>query len=154
MNNFIISGNGFLKSICFDKQINENLFEWTQQIRYAKRYKTFKHAKNTITKFKLDAFVWNPYKEEPIIGKWEIKQRQNFKSFIDDDIHNVLEWRPKRVVMENKTDVEYLVTNGINNKTYYDTYEEAVEACQIKNLEMLNELQTKMLEMNKTINQK
>ena len=78
----------------------------------------------------------------------------NFKSFIDDDIHNVLEWRPKRVVMENKTDVGYLVTKGINNKTYYDTYEEAVEACQIKNFEILNELQTKMLEMNKTINQK
>lgn len=152
MNNFIISGNGFLKSISFDKENKEYVIEWTQQLRDADKYKTSKTANQIIEKFNLNAFVWNPYKEEPIRGKWEIVQRRGYNSFMDDEEHKVLEWKPERVVMKKKTDVNYLITRGVENKTYFDSYEDAVIACRFKNLEILNELQEKISKMDKTIN--
>lgn len=144
MNNFIISGKGFLKSIDFNKEFRVQEIKWTQNLRDADKYKTSNTAIKIINKFNLDAFVWNPYKEEPIVGKWKIVQRQKYNSFLDNEKHKILEWLPERVVMAKKTDVNYLVTKGIENKKYFDSYEEAVEACRIKNIEMLNELQEKI----------
>jgi len=148
MNNFIISGKGFLKTIFFDKETRKVIIEWTQQLRDADKYKTSKTATQKIEKFNLDAFVWNPYKEEPIKGKWEIKQRQHYNSLMDNEKHKVLEWIPQRVVMEKKTDVNYLVTKGINNKKYFDTYEDALSACKVKNLEIFHEIEEKITKMN------
>lgn len=152
MNNFIISGKGFLKTIVFDKESQKHVIEWTQQLRDADKYKTSKTATKIIEKFNLNAFVWNPYKEEPIRGKWEIKQRQYYNTFMDYEKHKVHEWIPERVVMEKKTDLNYLVTKGIDNKTYFDSYEDAVNACKVKNLEILNELQEKIAKMDKEVN--
>jgi len=126
-------------------------FEWTNLLRDAKKFKT-NSAISLITKHQLEAFIWNPYKEEPIRGKWEIRQRNEYNAFSDYKKHSVLEWVPERVVMQKKTDVDYLISKGVDNKTYYDSYEDAVVACRIKNLEILNELQEKINKMDKTIN--
>lgn len=143
MNNFILSGKGFLKSITFDDESKKLLFKWTQHIREAVKFKTSTTARNFIKKHKFEAFVWNPYEEEPIRGKWEISKRSEYNRFSNVN-HKVLEWRPVRVVMEKKTDVNFLVTKGINNKTYYDSFEDAVDACIVKNNEILNEIQEKI----------
>jgi len=150
MNNFIVSGNGFLKSITFDKENKKFNIEWTHQLREAEKFKT-KSAIELINKYQIDGFIWNPYKEEPIRNKWKIVQRSEYDIFADYEKHKVLEWIPERVVMEKKTDVDYLITKGVNNKTYYDSYEDAVEACIIKNLEILNEIQEKIDKMNKLL---
>lgn len=150
MNNFIVSGKGFLKSISFDRETKQFNIEWTNQLRDADKYTT-KKAIHLIDKYLIDAFVWNPYKEEPVRGKWEIIKRSEYTTFADYNKHKVFEWIPERVVMEKKTDINYLLTKGVDNKTYYDSYEDALEACRIKNLEILNELQEKIAKMDKAI---
>jgi len=143
MNNFIVSSKGFLKSIIFDKENNKHEIEYTQLLREAKRFKS-KAAIELIKKFEIDGFIWNPYKEEPIKDKWCIYQRNDYYTFLDEETHNVLEWLPKKVVMESKTDVKHLTSNGINNIVYYDSYEEAAEVCRLKNTVMIKELQDKI----------
>lgn len=147
MNNFIISGSGFLKSTSFNKDTKQVDIEWTKILREAQKFNN-KHAVATIKKHKIDAFVWNPYTEEAIKGKWNVIQRENYYDFFNDENHNVLEWIPIKVKMENKTDVDFLLSKGIDNKKYYDSYEEALEVANIKNVEMLNELQSKISILN------
>lgn len=117
MNNFIVSGKGFLKSITFNIETKEFDIEWTQQLRDDKRFNS-KSATKLIDKHQIDCFVFNPYKEEPIRGKWKIIKRRD----IYCENHNVFEYIPERVVMESKTDVKFL--NGVDNKTYYDSYDD------------------------------
>ena len=148
MSNFIVSGKGFYKSISFNRDGNQHDIEWTYIIRDAQTFKS-KSALDLINKHKLDAFVWKPYVEEPIIGKWLVEQRRDHSYLMgEDNEHKVLEWKPNRVVGEKKTDVKFLTSKGIDDKTYYDSYEDALEVCQIKNLEIINELQEKMNKMN------
>jgi len=149
MNNFIVSGKGFLKSSSFNIESKLIELEWTQVLRDAQKFKT-KAAVILIEKNGLEAFVWNPYKEEPVRGKWEIVQRREHYSFIHDENHKALEWRPERVVMEKKTDVNFLTSKGVERNVYYDSYAEALEICQLKNLEIIKELQEKMEKMIKT----
>ena len=148
MNNFIVSGKGFLKSTTFNTDSKQIDIEWTNLLREAQRFNA-KTAIAVIQKNNLEAFVWNPYKEEPIKGKWEITQRREHYSFIHDEHHKALEWGPVRVVMEKKTDVNFLTSKGVERKVYYDSYEEALEICQVKNLEIIKELQEKMEKMVK-----
>lgn len=157
MNNFIVSGKGFLKTVKHNKENNQLIFEWSRNVRDAYKYKTGKVAGDLIEKHQLDAFVWNPYKEEPIVGKFGICQRNYFNNSGMDDTfveHKILEWIPERIVMEKKTDVNFISSKGIDSRTYYDTYEDAVVACRVKNMEILNELIDKMYKLDDTINKK
>jgi len=146
MNNFILSGEGFFKSETLNTTTKEKEIEWTKLLREAKRFNT-KTAKATIKRNNIDGFIWNPYKEEPIKGKWEVIQRSKEYCFFHNEEHKSLEWRPVRVKMENKTDVKYLTSNGVTNNIYYNSYEEALIISQEKNLEIINELQDKMIKI-------
>lgn len=132
MNNFIVSGKGFLKTVKHNKENNQLVFEWSHNVRDAYKYKTGKVAGDLIKKHQLDAFVWNPYKEEPIVGKFGIKESS---TYIGYNYGIKLEWIPQRIVMENKSDINFLSSKGIDSRTYYDTYEDAVVACRVKNME-------------------
>lgn len=149
MNNFILSGKGFLKSITFDVESRKYVIEWVSKIREADAFKTSNKAKQIIDKHQLEAFVWNPYKEDPIIGKWEVLSLAPYNSI--DKKHIVVEWIPMRVVAEWESDVKFLQNKGAINKTYYDSYEDAVEVCRVNNLEILAELQEKINQLNKII---
>lgn len=146
MNNFILSGKGFLKSTTFNVDKERVEIEWTQVLREAQRLNT-KTAVSIIQKNNLEAFIWNPYKEEPVRGKWEVTQRRDHYDFINDEQHKALEWKPARVVMEKKTDVNFLTSKGVQKKVYYNSYGEALEVCQEKNLEIIEELQEKIKKM-------
>lgn len=148
MNNFIVSGKGFLKSTTFNIDYKKIDIEWTNLLREAQKFNT-KTAVELIKKNNLEAFVWNPYKEEPIKGKWEVTQRKDYYNFIDDEQHKSLEWKPKRVIMEKKTDVNFLLLKGAEHSVYYDSYEEALEICQEKNRQIIIELEDKMKKMVK-----
>jgi len=150
MNSFIVSGKGFYKSITFNIDTKENDIEWTDLLREAKRFNT-KSANSIIAINNIDAFVWNPYKEEPIIGKWTAVKRTGLYDFIHNENHKTHEWKPERAVMEKKTDVNYLTTMDAVKKTYYDSYEEALAVCQEKNIEMINELQEKITNLQNLI---
>lgn len=146
MNNFVVSGKGFLKSSEFNVDSKKVEIEWTQILREAQRFNS-KTAASIIAKNGLEAFVWNPYKEEPIRGKWEVTQRRDHYNFIHDEHHKSLEWRPGRVVMEKKTDVNFLTSKGVEKKNYYDSYEEALVVCQERNQEIIDELKSKMISL-------
>jgi hypothetical protein len=148
MNNFIVSGKGFLKSTEFNKDTKLVDIEWTHVLREAQKFHS-KSAVNLINKHNIEAFVWNPYKEEPIRGKWEVTQRREHYSFIHDENHKALEWKPEKVIMEKKTDVNFLTSKGVERKVYYDSYEEALEICQERNRQIIIELEGKMQKMVK-----
>lgn len=147
MNNFIVGPNGFLKSIIFDVDKKEHVIEWTPLLREAQRFNS-KSAHVLIKGKQIEAFVWNPYKEEHVRSKWEVVQRRDYYSISSEKEHKSLEWKPERVVMEKKTDVSFLTSNGAQHKVYYDSYKEALEVCQEKNLEIIKELQEKIEKMN------
>ncbi len=143
-NNYIVTSKGFLKG--WDKnEKNERIILYTDLIREALSFKT-KTAKEVIETNNLEAFIWNPFKEEPITNKWQVVQRQSYEDFLNEETHKVLEWRVIKVRMENKTDAKFL--NNRNPSDEYHSYEEAVEICNIKNLEMLKELEIKIKETN------
>lgn len=148
MNNFIVSGKGFLKSTEFNVDTKKVDIVWTNLLREAQRFNT-KTAMAIIQKNDFEAFVWNPYKEEPVRGKWEVVQRQKHYDFFNDNNHKALEWKPIRVTMENKTDVNFLLTKGVEKKDYYNSEEEAIEIAQERNQEIILELQEKMQKMVK-----
>jgi len=146
MNNFVVSSNGFFKEIIFDYEKLEHIIVWTPTLREAKRFKK-KGAERMIEKHNMSAFVWNPYKEEPIVGKWKVVQRSSKFNRPYGSVHTVFEWYPEKLVMESKTDVKYLSNSDKPADTYYD-YNEAIEVCNVRNTEMLNELVRKMNNMS------
>ncbi len=148
MNNFIVSGKGFLKSTTFNIDSKQIDIEWTRVLREAQRFNT-KTAVNIIAKNGLEAFVWNPFKEEPVKGKWEAIQRKDHHDFFNDEDHKSLEWRPMRAFLEKRTDVNFLSSNGVEKTKFYDSYEEALAVCQERNKEIIEELQEKMEKMLK-----
>lgn len=109
MNNFIITSKGFLSDITIgdETQGYAKIFHWSESIRKAKRFNK-KSALNIISKYKLDAFIWNPYKEEHIVDKWEVVRRTDYFSYLNDEKHEVLEWYPRKIVMGKKTDIGFL----------------------------------------------
>ena len=149
-NNYVVSGKGFFKAtkLIYDMETSDSTLivgtemVWVDNIRNAKKF-SGKSARNLIKNHGLDAFVWSPFKEEPIKNKYEVVRRNEYKSFYEDEIHNVLEWIPRKVVMESLTDVKYL--NSINSKPaeYYDQ-DEAIKVAREKNMAILIELETKM----------
>jgi len=152
MNNFIVSGNGFLESTTFNKQLNKIEVKWTPLLRNAQKFKT-KSAKEIIEKNNLEAFIWNPYLEEPIKNKWMVIKRTDHYDFFNDEKHISLEYKPLKVVGENKTDLKFLTNNNVNQKIYYDSYEEALIICEEKNNEIIRELESKILNMKINNNQ-
>lgn len=148
MNNFIVSGKGFLKSTEFNKDTKQVDITWTSVLREAQRFNS-KTAVTLISKNELEAFVWNPYKEEPIRGKWEVVQRQKHHDFFNDEDHKALEWRAIKVTMEKKTDLNFLLSRGVEKTGYYDSLEEASEVANERNQAIILELQEKMQKMVK-----
>ena len=142
MNSFIISGYGFLAEITLDEQFKP-VFKWVPSIREAKRY-TSKQAKILIEKHQLKAFVWNPFKEEPIRDKWEVVRRREYHDFINDENHEALEWRAIKVKMQSDTDVKFLTQTKTPE---YFTQEQAISIARERNQVAINEL----IEKNKNL---
>lgn len=143
MNNYIITGFGFIRELYTEYNSESNelelIVEYTNKIRYAKVYKT-KRAKQLLEKHDIVGFVYNPYEEEPIRDMYSVKKR---KCYINDDENLVDEFYIKREVMINETDVKFLQ----NKKFEVDgllTHEEAVQKVYELNQKMLTELTSKI----------
>lgn len=145
-NNYIVSGNGFLKNVSFDKDNNAYNIEWTNLIREAKPY-SYKSACVVIKNHNLNAFVWNPFAEEPIRNKWCVVRRDRHYCFAHNENHEALEWKPERVVMHSKTDVKFLTSRNSTPETLYNSLDEATEVANEKNRAMMEELQEKINSM-------
>jgi len=144
MNKYIVSGQGFLKESHFDRDEKKQLFTWTRTLRDAKQFKS-KGARLFIESNNLDAFIWNPFSEEPVKNKWRVVRRSKHHDFFNDEDHEVLEWMVQLVMMESNSDAKYLATNKNSNpETLYDIKEEAEEVAKEKNHAILIELQKKM----------
>lgn len=146
-NNYIVSGEGFLKDIAFDMDNKVFIPEWTNKVREAKAY-SYKSACVLIKKHNLSAFVWNPFAEEPIRNKWRVVRRRDYRSFAVDKTHETLEWKPEKVMMQSKTDVKFLNSRDSTPETLYDSLEEATVVANEKNEVMMKELQEKMNSMS------
>lgn len=142
MNNFILGPTGFLASSEYNKETNTLDIVWVSEIRNAKRF-TKKSAISTIAKLKIQGFVWNPFREEPIRNKYEVVKRKETFSW-KDKTDSILEYYPQKLIMGNKTDLKYLSNINSEPKKYYD-YDEAVTICKELNKDILVELKEKNL---------
>ncbi len=142
-NSYIVSGGGFLKEIFFDMDNKVFVPKWTNRVREAKAY-SYKSACVLIKKHNLNAFVWNPFAEEPVRNKWRVVRRRDYGCFVDGKTHEALEWKAERVVMNNKTDAKFLISRNSTPETLYDSLEEATVVANEKNEVMIKELQEKM----------
>lgn len=145
-NNYILSGEGFLKNVSFDKDKKAYNIEWTNLIREAKPY-SYKSACVVIKNHNLNAFVWNPFAKEPIRNKWRVVRRNSHYSFAHDEKNEALEWHPEKVVMQSKSDINFLNSRNSTPETLYDSLEEATEVANEKNRALIEELQGKINSM-------
>lgn len=154
-NKNVVSGFGFYvetkRIYDFDDQLKVKGFErqyvWTDKAREAKVFETKSAIAfiNTLKNQNIDAFMWNPYKEEPIRDMYKVVRRTEYTSFYSEDKHKVLEWIVIKLKMANHTDAKFFA--NMMEKDYYP-YDEAVEIAKQKNLEMLIELEEKMNKNN------
>ena len=150
MNSFILGSKGFLKSMIYDREKREKVFEWTLSVRDAQRFKR-KAALGVIERNGIEGSVWNPYVEDVVKPKpkWKVVQMSRY-SFTSDKSS---EWRPVKVNIKPGSDINYLVNKGEekSNDVLYDSYGEALKVCKQKNLEIIEELERKMREMSKDL---
>lgn len=148
-NSYIISSKGFFSKIKFIYDIETSAsttivhkeLVWVDNVRNAHKF-TSKAAREFVSCHNLDAFIWQPYKEEPIIDQWKVIQRSNHYDFFNEENHCALEWKAVKVVHENKNDVKFL-SNPDFKYDYYNE-DEAKELAKEKNLAIIAELQKKM----------
>jgi len=100
-----------------------------------------KSATSTINKLKIQGFVWNPFREEPIINKYEVVKRKD-ANYWGAQEHHILEYYTQKAIMCNKTDLKYLNSMDKEHPKYYD-YDEAVAICKELNKNILVELKEK-----------
>lgn len=138
MSVFIAGSKGFFKSYTFDEKYNK-IFHWTDKIREAKQFQTAGKATKYIAGMNLDAFVWNPYKEEPIRDKYDVIKKRSYYSS-NDLIH---EWVIEKVMMKSNTDAKFIENKQTEESKYY-TLEQAQEIAFERNMAMFKELKTKL----------
>jgi hypothetical protein len=141
MNSYVVSANGFYAGYVMDDE-HKKIIQWATRIRDARPLNN-KNARQLIDKFNLDAWVWNPFAEEPIKDKYEVVQR-TYSSWYNNGEKEpaVLEWIARKVVMQSKTDARFLY----DRDKKYDHYsmEEAEKIALEKNMAMYNELSEKL----------
>lgn len=144
-NKFIVSSKGFFSDIIFDKVNGVHSIEWVQNLQKAKGM-TSKQCQNLINKYKIDAFIYSPFKEFKTDKCYKIKIRNSYYDFSEEEEHDSLEYYPiKQYLTFN--DVHFL--NNMNEELY--TYDEALKICIEKNTKMILELQTKLEKQLKEI---
>jgi len=144
---FLISGKGFFKEKLskYEDGLHTNTLCWTSTLREAKLFSSQKQAKEFIENNQIEAFVWTPYAEEPIINKWAVKRRGGYYDIMGEEEHECLEWRAVLVIQESRTDVKYLVNKCKNiDENEYFTKEEAEKIAREKNLLILEEIKNKL----------
>jgi len=72
LNTYIISEKGFLESTIFNKETNKLEITWCERIKDANAF-TKKQAKAKINNYRLDAFIWSPFKEFETESLYEVK---------------------------------------------------------------------------------
>lgn len=141
---YILSDKGFYKSATLHKEENTRsiIIEWCTTINDA-FVCTSKQAQNIISKHHLSAFIWNPWKERHTRkGMWRIQRRTSYTSYFNGnpELHEVLEWYPKKVIQEPETDLMHLIHIDKAPETFYDNLQDATIAANEKNNAMLKDL--------------
>lgn len=139
MNNYIVTSNGFIKDIYFDKKTLTRKIEYTKHLRYAKLYSS-KQAQNIIDKWKLEAFVYNPWKEEPIREKYEVVLQQSYNL----DFGEVPIYIVRRAIMEKETDAKFLQNKKLTISKLY-SFDDANIKVKELNSKMFKNLEIKLL---------
>jgi hypothetical protein len=142
-NSFICTDKGFVKNCSkhYSSELNQMVqnIEYTDKLRDALRL-TRKQAESNISKYNLNAFVWNPFTEQPIRDKYRVVQARI--DYINKANHYVVE----PVKMISNSDVKFL-TNSL--PTEYLDYDDAVKLCLQKNEDIVEKIKNVHLELVK-----
>jgi len=138
-NNYIISEHGFLVDI-HKKSSKDDVerYNWTKNIREAGLF-SGKQASTIIECSNVGCFVWNPFKHNVSQEKYEVVRRTNYRDFMNDVNHEVLEWYASKAYVDN-TDLSFMHDTylGVSKKFY--TFEKATEIAKERNEKILKEI--------------
>lgn len=133
MNNYIVTGHGFVKDAFHDHRISKMPYiEYTDKIRKAKQY-TSKQARNIIEKYGITGFVYNPRKEEPVRDMYDVKLQPDYAGTAS--IYKV-----HKAMMVHETDTDFL-WNGFTKASTLYTEDDAITMANALNDKMITDIQ-------------
>ena len=138
MKNYISTAKGFIKSVSFNEENQGFEIHYTDKVRYAQTFKTG-GATTFMEKHGIEGFVWKPYEEEAIRNMYVVK-RHKYYGFEEH----------KKAVMINESDVKFLMCKKLVKQDLL-TFEAAKAKALRLNLELLDELNTKISELTEQI---
>lgn len=139
---FIVSSQGFYAGSEFDVPSRTSIHKWTRKLSEAFPVKGSR-AKDIITKYGFDAFIWSPFADTPTPVKFEVKLITDY----DYGNPHTQYWSPIRNY-EKKNDFTYLRDLGVSKPELY-TYEEATTIANNKNTGEITYIKGKINEIIK-----
>jgi len=147
--NYICTAKGFFKSKNFNTETLVTTLEFTDKVREAQPFNT-----STAVKFmenhEIEGFIWKPYEQEPVRDSYTVRREGNGYGC---DFHTkdstINEWKPVRLHMVHDSDASFLTTHKIKADEAL-TYEEAKAKAVQLNLDMIRELNDKVLSQAKS----
>jgi hypothetical protein len=140
MKNFICTAEGFVKSAGFSQDEQSFVIAYTEKVREAQQFNT-KAALKFMENHGIMGFVWKPYKEDPIRDMYYVKKVR--MAWQEDDDEKINEWRPVKAIMASDSDISFLRSKKLTEDDVM-TYEEAKAEALRLNMEMAEELTTKI----------
>lgn len=136
---FIVSSQGFYAGSEFDIPNRTTNHKWTRRLSDALSVKGSR-AKDIITKYGFDAFIWSPFADIPTPVRFEVKLITDYEYGKPHTNY----WSPVRNY-DKSNDFIYLRDLGSNKKELY-SYEEAVVIANNKNNGEITYIKGKMNE--------
>lgn len=146
--NYICTAKGFYKGKNFNTETLETTLEFTDKVREAHPFNTSTAVK-FMTNHDIEGFVWKPYEQEPIRDSYTIRRKDTGYDFRMKDNEKVNEWKPVRLHMVHDSDASFLTTKKIKSDDAM-SYEEAKTKAVQLNLDMIKELNDKVLSLAKS----
>lgn len=136
--NFVVTAKGFLKEaeirVIKDSEGKfvklKEILKFTKNLREAKPH-TKKSAINMLSKHNLVGFIYNPYAEEHVKNKWEVKKRTHYEW--NQPKPAVEEYEARRVYSNEVNDVLYL-KNNLSIPSYLTQKQAEREAIRLNRL--------------------
>ncbi len=148
MNHFIVTNQGFVKSISFDIETKCHTIEYTDKLRYAQAFHT-KNAKMIMAKHNLSGFIYSPYAQEPVRDMYEVKRISHYSYEEDNDL--IEEWEVRKAIMVSESDANFLQSRKLAGRNLM-TLEEAQAKALKLNVAMLTELHNKIDKLKSEMN--
>jgi len=143
---FIVSDKGFYKQRSFDVLNRIRTVEWVESLKDAKQVSTRKTAINIIDKLGVPAFIWSPFTEKHTPHKWTVTLVTS--RWHGNNHDNTPFWETSKAIIAPENDlsiIKKIHQNTVDNRTLFDSEQEALEECIRLNQNLMTMFELKLL---------